>query len=152
MSASSGRSGHMSIAAALGKAAMPGLHIASPTDQDGLSSSHSMTSAHSKRASGNRSPWLVRGGGGDDQSFARTEEGDDDEDEDDDDDDDDDSDLDEHLPVTGFAVASNRRNAEFHGMFPAVDEGDYLIEGESLASFHSIFELSNDSIHFTQKS
>lgn len=36
---------------------------------------------------------------------------------------------DDHLPVTGFAVASNRRNAEFHGLFPTVDEGDYLIEG-----------------------
>ncbi|CAK9779701.1 unnamed protein product [Cutaneotrichosporon oleaginosum] len=35
----------------------------------------------------------------------------------------------DHLPVTGFAVASNRRNAEFHGLFPTVDEGDYLIEG-----------------------
>lgn len=35
-----------------------------------------------------------------------------------------------HLPVTGFAVASNRRNAEFHGLFPTVDEGDYLIEGK----------------------
>lgn len=40
------------------------------------------------------------------------------------------SDLDDHLPVTGFAVASNRRNADFHALFPAVDEGDYLIEGK----------------------
>lgn len=32
------------------------------------------------------------------------------------------------LPVTGFAVASNRRNADFHAMFPEIDEGDYLIE------------------------
>lgn len=40
------------------------------------------------------------------------------------------SDFDDHLPVTGFAVASNRRNADFHALFPAVDEGDYLIEGE----------------------
>jgi hypothetical protein len=38
----------------------------------------------------------------------------------------------EHLPVTGFAVASNRRNAEFHAMFRTVDEGDYLIEGEGI--------------------
>lgn len=36
----------------------------------------------------------------------------------------------DNLPVTGFAVASNRRNAEFHSLFPSVDEGDYLIEGE----------------------
>jgi len=40
-----------------------------------------------------------------------------------------DTDALDHLPVTGFAVASNRRNAEFHAMFPSVDEGDYLIEG-----------------------
>lgn len=40
----------------------------------------------------------------------------------------------ENLPVTGFAVASNRRNAEFHSMFPSVDEGDYLIEGTATDS------------------
>ncbi|WVW81879.1 hypothetical protein I302_103877 [Kwoniella bestiolae CBS 10118] len=45
-----------------------------------------------------------------------------------DDDDDSDSDLDDDLPVTGFAVASNRRNADFHALFPSIDEGDYLIE------------------------
>lgn len=33
------------------------------------------------------------------------------------------------IPVTGFAVASNKRNADFHEMFPTVPEGDYLIEG-----------------------
>lgn len=69
-----------------------------------------------------------------DDSLARTE-GDDeaflDDDDYDDDDDDSDSDLDDHLPVTGFAVASNRRQADFHAQFPAVDEGDYLIEGRS---------------------
>ncbi|TFY73071.1 hypothetical protein EWM64_g10941, partial [Hericium alpestre] len=32
------------------------------------------------------------------------------------------------IPVTGFAVASNKRNADFHDLFPAVPEGDYLIE------------------------
>lgn len=47
------------------------------------------------------------------------------------DDDDDDLDLDaDDIPVTGFAVASARRNQEFHEMFPAVPEGDYLIEGQ----------------------
>lgn len=51
---------------------------------------------------------------------------------DDDDEDDSGSELDDDLPVTGFAVASNRRNADFHAMFPTVDEGDYLIEGESI--------------------
>uniref|UniRef100_A0A8H8CQ57 Uncharacterized protein n=1 Tax=Psilocybe cubensis TaxID=181762 RepID=A0A8H8CQ57_PSICU len=42
------------------------------------------------------------------------------------------SDLDigeEDIPVTGFAVASNKRNADFHELFPGVPEGDYLIEG-----------------------
>lgn len=33
------------------------------------------------------------------------------------------------LPVTGFAVASNKRNQEFHALFNQIDEGDYLIEG-----------------------
>ena len=33
------------------------------------------------------------------------------------------------IPVTGFAVASTRRNQDFHEVFPTVPEGDYLIEG-----------------------
>ena len=53
--------------------------------------------------------------------------------------DDDDSEDDELLaelndgdiPVTGFAVASNRRNADFHELFKTIPEGDYLIEGAS---------------------
>ena len=36
----------------------------------------------------------------------------------------------EDIPVTGFAVASNKRNQDFHDLFPSVPEGDYLIEGE----------------------
>ena len=40
-----------------------------------------------------------------------------------------DLDLDpDDIPVTGFAVASNRRNQEFHEMFSNIPEGDYLIE------------------------
>lgn len=35
---------------------------------------------------------------------------------------------DNDIPVTGFAVASNKRNADFHELFPTVPEGDYLIE------------------------
>ncbi|KAF8504292.1 hypothetical protein BU17DRAFT_58201 [Hysterangium stoloniferum] len=31
-------------------------------------------------------------------------------------------------PITGFAVASSRRTADFHALFPTVPEGDYLIE------------------------
>ncbi|KAI0728408.1 hypothetical protein C8Q72DRAFT_779948 [Fomitopsis betulina] len=43
--------------------------------------------------------------------------------------DDDDLDLDaDDIPVTGFAVASNKRNQDFHELFPSVPEGDYLIE------------------------
>lgn len=41
----------------------------------------------------------------------------------------DDLDLDTDIPVTGFAVASARRNQEFHDMFGSIPEGDYLIEG-----------------------
>ncbi len=48
--------------------------------------------------------------------------------------DDDDLDLDaDDIPVTGFAVASARRNQEFHEMFPSIPEGDYLIEGACLS-------------------
>ncbi|KAF8893695.1 hypothetical protein CPB84DRAFT_1682834 [Gymnopilus junonius] len=52
------------------------------------------------------------------------------EDEEDESEDEDESDLDlaEDIPVTGFAVASNKRNADFHELFPTVPEGDYLIE------------------------
>lgn len=32
------------------------------------------------------------------------------------------------IPVTGFAVASNKRNADFHDLFSGIPEGDYLIE------------------------
>ncbi len=31
--------------------------------------------------------------------------------------------------ITGFAVASPKRNADFHAIFQAVGEDDYLIEG-----------------------
>ncbi|KAJ7122965.1 hypothetical protein C8R44DRAFT_876157 [Mycena epipterygia] len=32
------------------------------------------------------------------------------------------------IPVTGFAVASNKRNADFHELFPGIPDGDYLID------------------------
>lgn len=117
-----------SIAAALAKS---GLQIASPVDAD-ISSAQSTSKRNSRR-----SPYLVRGPQTDDDSYMRAE-GDDEasrldihdfEDDEDDEEDESDSDLEDHLPVTGFAVASNRRQHEFHAMFPAVDEGDYLIEG-----------------------
>ena len=40
------------------------------------------------------------------------------------------------IPVTGFAVASNKRNADFHDLFSGIPEGDYLIEG-ALSLFSS---------------
>ena len=46
------------------------------------------------------------------------------------------NDLREDIPVTGFAVASNKRNADFHELFPSIPEGDYLIEGRSAIVFH----------------
>ncbi|KAK7462674.1 hypothetical protein VKT23_007262 [Stygiomarasmius scandens] len=58
-------------------------------------------------------------------------EDDSDEDSDDDDDDDGVESLDlgvDDIPVTGFAVASSRRNADFHELFPSIPPGDYLIE------------------------
>ncbi len=36
---------------------------------------------------------------------------------------------DDDIPVTGFAVASSKRNLDFHGLFPDVPGNDYLIEG-----------------------
>ncbi|TXT04993.1 hypothetical protein VHUM_03813 [Vanrija humicola] len=73
-----------------------------------------------KRAvSTGRSPYLIRAHGDDSDDGYGSE-----------DDSENESDTEglDHLPVTGFAVASNRRNAEFHALFPTVDEGDYLIE------------------------
>ncbi|KAG8935730.1 hypothetical protein FRC02_006778 [Tulasnella sp. 418] len=36
--------------------------------------------------------------------------------------------ADEDIPITGFAVASSKRNTDFHDLFPDVPAGDYLIE------------------------
>lgn len=38
---------------------------------------------------------------------------------------------DQDIPITGFAVASSKRNTDFHELFPSIPEGDYLIEGEN---------------------
>ncbi|KIK66327.1 hypothetical protein GYMLUDRAFT_1025648 [Collybiopsis luxurians FD-317 M1] len=57
------------------------------------------------------------------------EEGEDGSSDEDDDEDDLASAIDVHdMPVTGFAVASSRRNADFHELFKNIPEGDYLIE------------------------
>ena len=45
-----------------------------------------------------------------------------------------DLDLEENA-VTGFAVASHKRNSDFHELFPNVPETDYLIEGNVPFSF-----------------
>ncbi|BEJ10935.1 hypothetical protein CspHIS471_0103570 [Cutaneotrichosporon sp. HIS471] len=105
--------GGNSIAAALAKS---GLQINGPPDQVG---------SVQRAVSTGRSPYLLStqdydsddGYGSEDDSENLSED-----------------DGIDHLPVTGFAVASNRRNAEFHGLFPTVDEGDYLIEGRSTIS------------------
>ncbi|QRV80396.1 membrane protein [Ceratobasidium sp. AG-Ba] len=34
----------------------------------------------------------------------------------------------DEIPITGFAVASSKRNADFHELFPNVPDSDYLIE------------------------
>ncbi|KAH7922690.1 GRAM-domain-containing protein [Leucogyrophana mollusca] len=34
----------------------------------------------------------------------------------------------QYIPITGFAVSSRKRNADFHELFPSVPEDDYLIE------------------------
>jgi hypothetical protein len=55
-----------------------------------------------------------------------------------------DSDLelgDDDIPVTGFAVASNKRNADFHELFPTIPEGDYLIEGGRSILLAQVFFL-----------
>lgn len=117
---STSSAGGNSIGAALAKG---GLQLAG----------HAVDDTVSTKRPTNRSPYLVRGdaesslkGGEGDDELSREEsrlEYDSEEEETD-------SDLDDHLPVTGFAVASNRRNADFHALFPAVDPGDYLIDGE----------------------
>ncbi|ORX34749.1 hypothetical protein BD324DRAFT_609913 [Kockovaella imperatae] len=104
-----------SIAAALARS---GLAVAGATADIDLATNSSRPSS-ARVPSSNRSPFLVRGNG--DSALG-------DEDLSDYDFDSDASDFNDSLPVTGFAVASNRRQAEFHALFPNVDEGDYLIE------------------------
>ncbi|OCF40765.1 hypothetical protein I317_05460 [Kwoniella heveanensis CBS 569] len=119
-------SGHSGIAAALAKG---GLHIAGPVSDDLLKS---VSGKKHRSTSQKRSPFLTRNkdtADDDEINLNGNEYGDEDFDADDfDDEDDSDSDLGDDLPVTGFAVASNRRNADFHALFPTIDDGDYLIE------------------------
>lgn len=119
------------IAAALAKGGMALAHghTSLPNGEPLMSGAHTNKSAASSRRGSRRNPYLKSSHRPDDAGSDAALDFDYD---DDDDDDDDDSDLEGLLPVTGFAVASNRRNLEFHSMFPAVDEGDYLIEGQSV--------------------
>ena len=47
------------------------------------------------------------------------------------------------MPVTGFAVASNKRNADFHELFKTIPEGDYLIEGVSRLTLTLVSPLTH---------
>jgi hypothetical protein len=40
---------------------------------------------------------------------------------------------DDDIPITGFAVATMKRNQEFHDLFPTIPVDDYLIDGGSFA-------------------
>lgn len=40
---------------------------------------------------------------------------------------------DDDIPITGFAVATMKRNQEFHELFPTIPTDDYLIDGEPFA-------------------
>ncbi|RXK35263.1 hypothetical protein M231_07488 [Tremella mesenterica] len=100
-----------SVAAALAKS---GLHLANANNAH-----EELLSAKSQKGTG-RSPYLTGRTEDDEDSELGSEY-------------DDESEglsegVDEHLPVTGFAVASSRRNGEFHATFPKIDEGDYLID------------------------
>lgn len=55
--------------------------------------------------------------------------------------------------ITGFAVASSKRNAEFHALFPSVPEDDYLIEDYGCALVREIliqgrFYISENHVCF----
>jgi len=118
------------IAAALAKGGLALAHGHTHTaDGEPILGVGSVKSAPSSRRGSRRNPYLKSSHRPDGEGSDAALEFDDDED---DEDEDFDSDIESGLPVTGFAVASNRRNAEFHQMFPSVDEGDYLIEGKLL--------------------
>ena len=40
---------------------------------------------------------------------------------------------DDDIPITGFAVATMKRNQDFHDLFPTIPTDDYLIDGVSFA-------------------
>jgi hypothetical protein len=121
------------IAAALAKGglALAHGHTHTPEGDPILGLGHQKSAPSSRRGS-RRNPYLKSSHRPDGDGSDAALDFDDDEEEEDEDDE---SEYEAGLPVTGFAVASNRRNAEFHTMFPSVDEGDYLIEGGSIAYY-----------------
>jgi hypothetical protein len=50
---------------------------------------------------------------------------------------------DDEIPITGFAVATMKRNQDFHELFPQVTSDDYLIDGMSvtLANMTSVYDV-----------
>jgi hypothetical protein len=46
---------------------------------------------------------------------------------------------DDEIPITGFAVATMKRNQEFHELFPQVPGDDYLIDGACILVCHKIW-------------
>jgi len=53
---------------------------------------------------------------------------------------------DDDIPITGFAVATMKRNQEFHDLFPTIPADDYLIDGASFARCSSNRFLTNIQI------
>ena len=60
---------------------------------------------------------------------------------------------DDEIPITGFAVATMKRNQEFHELFPAVPADDYLIDGawctERYVS-HPNIRLKTTDAHYSE--
>ena len=50
---------------------------------------------------------------------------------------------DDDIPITGFAVATMKRNQEFHELFPTIPTDDYLIDGVSFSccSLNPFFKI-----------
>jgi hypothetical protein len=46
---------------------------------------------------------------------------------------------DDEIPITGFAVATMKRNQDFHELFPQVPSDDYLIDGKDFSTIDTSF-------------
>lgn len=60
------------------------------------------------------------------------------------------SEFEDQLLGTGYAVASRKRNSDFHSIFKGIPEDDYLIEGTflSLLSLHLLLILTHPLLSF----